>query len=812
MVEAFRKTSLSGIAVLGLILAACAGPEGPQGVQGPTGEAGPAGPEGPAGTAGAGCTVTDNGDGTKTIACEDGTSVVVSDGQDVDPATVDDILAQLDKLSATEPESCATCHKGAGVKHQANYDRYSDASNLTMTIDSVVSEADGSGGFDSVMTFSITQGGLPFIDADGLPTLEQKRFMAVGYDASTSEFLDDEAYSNPVSLGNGQYQVTGTGFAFAPEQTDAIVYAYIADGPINVESGGHISLYDDVASAGLSFGAADQYDSVANSSGCSKCHGSPYMKHGYRASQVDNLAEFAACKACHYDNRNGSHIDWQMLVDDPARYAEIWNGADPTAAEQAKYAYTANVMNDVHMSHAMEFPYPQSMANCNTCHAGKLDRVLADENFTVETCKSCHPVDGSAEYGTASRALNTLLPTGHDLQMDCQSCHFEGNTAGRPTFRDIHSGYNKQIFTADGTRYTDIFSVTIDSASYDANSHVLNVKFHATEAADSTVAFDPADIVPTLMVGLYGYDTKDYIVSPHGRDADRNRLLEFAVDGTTTNPRFDVVSDANGSWDIDVDLSMWTDMIGNTVKRAEIAVMPDLRLIVGQKDDHTNGETDDTTFALNSVSRTFDLVDDAFDDGFYQDIVDVQGCNSCHNALGTTFHSPDRGGNIRVCRLCHVTSSGGSHLEMQSRSIDSYVHAIHSFQAFDPGDIDFSDPVQKMRYEMHIEHNYPEFTIMDCESCHYEGTYDVPDQSKSLPGILSGSDDVAGRNIGTVPAVVTGPATRACGGCHRAELINEDDANGLAAFYAHTKNGGYVVEDEPGVFEAIVQTIMSMFQ
>ena len=52
-------------------------------------------------------------------------------------------------------------------------------------------------------------------------------------------------------------------------------------------------------------------------------------------------------------------------------------------------------MNDVHMSHAMEFPYPQSMANCVTCHAGKLDTVLADTNFTITTCRSCHPVTGA---------------------------------------------------------------------------------------------------------------------------------------------------------------------------------------------------------------------------------------------------------------------------------------------------------------------------------------------------------------------------------------------------------------------------------
>ncbi len=76
-------------------------------------------------------------------------------------------------------------------------------------------------------------------------------------------------------------------------------------------------------------------------------------------------------------------------------------------------------MNDVHMSHAMEFPYPQSMSSCVTCHEGKLDTVLADANFTVATCKSCHPVTGAKAaakegedpaWDTTGLALKTILP------------------------------------------------------------------------------------------------------------------------------------------------------------------------------------------------------------------------------------------------------------------------------------------------------------------------------------------------------------------------------------------------------------------
>jgi hypothetical protein len=234
------------------------------------------------------------------------------------------------------------------------------------------------------------------------------------------------------------------------------------------------------------------------------------------------------------------------------------------------------------------------------------------------------------------------------------------------------------IYTDNGTRYSDIFTVSIDGASL--NGNMLGITFSADKNGNAP-GLDVTDIIPTVMVGLYGYDSKDFVVSPHSRDDDGNRLLEFTIDGESTNPRFTVISASAGTWKVRADLSMWADMIADgTVKRAEIAVLPYLGKVVGQVDSHDNGETNDTVYAVNAPSRTFDLRTLAFDDGYYDPIVKVgTGCNTCHDALATTFHSPDRGGNIVVCRLCHVPSSGGSHLEMQSRSIDSYVHAIHLF-------------------------------------------------------------------------------------------------------------------------------------
>ncbi|MEJ2556728.1 MAG: hypothetical protein P8186_10970 [Anaerolineae bacterium] len=394
--------------------------------------------------------------------------------------------------------------------------------------------------------------------------------------------------------------------------------------------------------------------------------------------------------------------------------------------------------------------------------------------------------------------------------VDCASCHGEGK--GAPTFSQIHTGDDKAIYTADGQRYSDAISTTIDSAAFDGD--MLDIQFSAVESTDLE-GLDVADIAPTVLVGLYGYDTKDYIIGPHERlfddngdgtiDSNDQRTLEYDVG--EEHPRFTTVSAEGGSWEVTADLSAWTDLIADgTVRRVEIAVMPALQ------------NADGVTLALNAPSRTFDLAADAFADDFYSPIVKVtDGCNNCHDALATTFHTPDRGGNIVVCRLCHITKSGASHLEVQSRSIDSYVHAIHSFQGFDIGDVNFADPVEALHYEEHVAFPFPTHANTNCESCHVEGKYNVPDQTKSLPGILSGTDVLSGkeRTIGDIPSYVSGPGARACGGCHRAVLINEDKASELASFMQHTKQGGYLVEagEDPGTtLGTVIDEIMAIFR
>jgi OmcA/MtrC family decaheme c-type cytochrome len=619
---------------------------------------------------------------------------------------------------------------------------------------------------------------------------------------------------------------------------DGIIVVYGADEVLEVS--GHLTKskypFGGLLRLGAAMGvAAAPYVSAANVSGCENCHTQPFNKHAYIPGTVDDLTAgtasatqgFYVCKGCHSDARDGGHQFWQLLKEAKdadkttaagqalrARAVAVDGGAALTADETTKYAYKRALMNDVHMSHAMEFAYPQSMRNCVTCHDGKMDEttgIFKLANFKAETCISCHAPDGIiGKMKAASFTHPTYVTDVATLKAaSCSTCH-DGATA--PSFKTIHTGgYDPKIYAASGTRYSTSITVAIGAATYDAVNYKLTVPF---TAAGSVGSLQATSITPTVVIGLYGYNTKDFIVGAHSSDANGKRYLEYKW--TDTNPRF-TKSGGSGSWQVIVDLSEWKTMIDDgTIKRAEIAVLPELKsgtLVLG----------------LNAPSRTFDLTVNAFDDAYFTDIVNVQktnvtnskgratvkGCNTCHDQLATTFHSGTRGGNIRVCRLCHVKSNAGGHLEVQSRSIDSYVHAIHSFQPFDVADIDFADAFEAMEYRHHTGTEFPRFGFgngsTDCESCHVTGKYGVSDQSKSLPALWSASDTLTGttRNIGTVPSYVSGPATTACGGCHRAQKIVADDAGALTSLFSHWKSNGYLIENVTTLWNAVVAKVMN---
>jgi len=749
-----------------------------------------------------------------------------------------------------EPEACSTCHTGdivrSGQSHQDAYDEL-----FQQGVIAVSNVQYSNNGTNDTVTFEMTKNALDF-DCTMADSLNVRYAQYTGVD--NAEFISIAGTNDLLSLKGTVTYDAGTNTCTSVNPQTALGDLSALNGIIAVygqdelvDTIGHISLAKYPYAAILTIGTVG-YSSAANTAGCEKCHTVPYYKHGYIRGDVSGTGaqDFWTCKVCHVDNRDGGHTDWQYSVDDPTGWA---TGATTTA----DYSYKTRLMNDVHMSHAMEFPYPQSMANCNTCHEGKLTQTLAPSNFTIETCKSCHPITGGTDAADANgdfaidtrdMALETIwtnlgVLASHETggvitSLACTVCHTGTGAGGAKAFNEIHTGYNPLIYdAATATKYADAITVSIDSVTVTGSN--IDIAFSATGSAG---AYDFADIVPTVQIALYGYGTKDFIASNHDRIGS-DRAGEFTLDGTGTSPYFsnEVDDPTNGSWSVTYTLpTEWAAMVAaGTVSQAEVAVLPGLDHASITTVDHS-GNPVPAQLGLNAVSETIDLTADSatpeiadyFSGANALVSVDgsgtsTKGCNSCHDQLATTFHSGDRGGNITVCRMCHVVMSGGSHLAGQSRSIDSYVHAIHRFQAFDVDEVDFTDPVEVAHYEEHINFLFPDFATINCLACHNQSrtvdsgnraAFDIPSQDKSMPGLLSKVDEVPGGPSITAPEVVTGPAARACGGCHRAEFINADDASGFAAFNQHTKSFGYRIENDSNdvVRDTVIDKIMSMFK
>ena len=813
------------ILVIGILAFAFSGCEGDTGPAGATGPQGPEGPEGPQG---------DQGEGTDAVE---------------------------KALANANVESCNVCHGGAGGYHQAAYDE-AFSSDFLLTIDTVTSVGLAAP-YTLTINFSIDYMNAPFI-AD--PTIADewvtKLFFAISHWDATAEafqlvgnpFDEVAGITGPITNNNeGTYTLTASVDYDINSWDSGGIVGKLGDGDITASwpdaPTSHFNVYDDLSHDAINVGAGPlgaAYTSLANVEGCEACHGKPYRKHGNYEASVAGAPDFTYCKSCHYDDRAGGHEDWQWMVDDPAAWAAFDAPGVPPELE-ATYAYNANVMNVTHMSHAMEFPYPMSMSSCVTCHEGNLTAILDDSSFAPETCKSCHPVNGvnawpegdvtgdAGDYYQANRApaLEYLwteagVDSFHNGDLTtCTQCH---GTDGISSFSDHHTGYDKTVYDATGTTYTALAGVAIDDITISGD--LITVDF---SSLDTTVN-------PTLAISFYGWDSKHHIVPAHERDSNDACVSSRGTVGCniewepgSTKPFFtEDPASIPGDWRVTFDMTGFrpykTDTIPNliaagVIKMAEITIIPELE--VGGVDVN-----------VDAVSTAFELGTSVIDDNYFagtEATVDIAKCDGCHENTGVLIH---RGGgrygdSMQACKVCHNPTFDGGHLEMQSRSIDSYVHAIHAFQAFDEDDVyNFEDPatapdpVEVKRNEMHKTHTFPNFTSLSCEGCHLAGTYEVPNQALSMPGVQSPSwdfDDPDHRLIGTVPDMVQGAASRACGSCHRAAFIKADAAGDLAAFDAHTAAFGTFVEntpkdnnaddlDEEPVLFGVIDKIMGLFQ
>ncbi len=682
----------------------------------------------------------------------------------------------LDSLNAAaeevEPESCAVCHPTAGTDHQANYDDAMDTT-LNLTFGTVTATPVGDGTFTTTVPFTITKGGVAVdstVSGGKIAAFVQQRFGYAVYDATTGTF-PTAAYFSTSGLtndGGGAYHLTDT-LDIDITATTTEVYSYVTQDPIlNAGSydgeDGHIQLYREVFNAGQKPGTPFTYTSAAAVSACEKCHGTPYLKHGYRGADATNLDSFGACKVCHYDTRAG-HSSEEFFGD-------------------ASYAYTADVMTDVHASHLNVFPYPQEMANCVTCHSGtKLtDETLIDENFTRAVCTSCHADVDATTNTTVALPLSAIKPFWHDsaAYTNCENCHSPAGASYSSTttgFADVHPGYDmtKYASVADAEAGTLRYTYFVDGVTYDATASSLTITWGAKDAADAAVNVLNLDATAgpvflglpaerdnesegiRILVGYYGWGTHNVAAYDQYRKDDviANTTYDSTTGiATTTFPLTDKLATYDAS-------------------KLEIG-------IIGVP------EVDGTMVAVKSVTKGIVLADGSLVDR--SGIVADAKCNACHDNIvihTNSSHGHTAVGNVNSCLFCHNTSSA-AHVTNQSRAIDSYLHDLHTF---------VEEP----------EFVYPMFSLQNCESCHvgatdaYNAPYNVPDQLAASGALIDAPDE----------PVTVGPGSKSCGSCHRANALKDGDLSGVAEINSHTKVFGYRVPESVMSFVDVMNAIFA---
>ena len=680
--------------------------------------------------------------------------------------------ATASPMATAAPESCATCHTDAGSMHQSDYSTArtqgtnatsplrGEITNVTVT-DSGTTDADGNELYDVSADFTFTD---PTVNPN---TLDQKRAMWAVFtpDASlaTGGTIPDAGSLDMAPTANG-FTLTGQVPYFFNDGTnggtiDGDIYCYFAKDPLKgATDGGHVQMYKEVSNIGYKFGTWT-YTPAVDVSTCEKCHGTPYLKHGYRGAVATNLDDFVACKNCHYDTREGE--DGSVFFGD------------------ANYAYTANVMTDVHASHNNEFPYPQSMANCVTCHTystdaakDKFDMTLSDANFTKEICTTCHADVDPNTNTVVPLPLTKVVPHSIPAQA-CNSCHVTGGIA--PTFQQVHPGFDKLKYAslADAAAGDLRFTYSIDNITYDKTANTLTITWGAKDAAGNAQNVLNADVtagpaflgLPSdrnnesegvrVLVGYYGWGSNNVA------DYDNIRKDDILADSTY-----------DASTGLATTVFPLSDKL-TTYKATKLDVG-----VIGVPEIQDGSATHFA--AVDAVTMDIDLATGTNAERVSP--VDNANCNTCHDHIlmhkGDT-HGHTTVGNENACVFCHNTSSAAGHYDQQSRSIDSYVHAVHVF------------PTE--------EFIFPTFTTEDCEACHKPGTYNVPDQTEWIGSVIGGPEG----------NVTVGPASRACGSCHRAQDIKESATGALDSLNQHTKQFGYRVPTADAPYTDVINAIES---
>lgn len=453
--------------------------------------------------------------------------------------------------------------------------------------------------------------------------------------------------------------------------------------------------------------------------------------------------------------------------------------------------------------------YPGDNQNCSSCHMSDADlaAVLA-EPVSRAFCGSCHGEVGGRNVGPANVTMDwDSFTWGSDVIQNlhlglaplanCATCH-DGETA-RETVGEFHVGFNPEMVAAE--------NLAIEITGVEAAGLANPLEF-------TWEAFDPTTDV------LYNACNEDLANGPvflgnyaarlayyQGDDIANVGVGSFGQPGATTN-----ITSANTVCDINgVATTTMNFHAGAVAERAQLTFDGRARVNI---DGFPNQQA-----RVPVPSFSFMIADGA--ENQRRQIVDTNKCIGCHR--GNMYrHGGGRNDNIESCIACHNPSATDQGVReglgidasnsydgknAESFSMAYNMHAVHGVgessafyivyrgrglygyggpdtdprnwpvdangnpTAYAPGQLVFgSDPPTNITHYLK-KVNFPN-RLNNCQACHFEGTYGIPDQSLALAISVDSGVDGADQTDDRLMS----PASAACMSCHQSSNSAEQAA------------------------------------
>lgn len=519
--------------ILALLLAtslgACVreGAEGEVGLAGDDGAPGVDGAQGEPGTDGSSCTVVDNGDGTATITCTDGTTVTIRDGVDgVDGVDGDDgIVAQCTVDDNHDGTATITCTDGSTVtvgiesdssanegfrvadlhgqavvlstgQFETNNKEFVDVTIVSaaadaagvVTVDFTVEDEDG----DPIINLaSLSAGIAKLVPGAGGTASEWQSYIYRTQTVSGSSFpmpngtqaaqanMQSSSSGTLVNHGDGSYTYTFGGniaSVVRPVDLTPITYdrslthrAYITIGGSSGPTGdAHFDFVPDGTAL------TDTRDIVQTES-CYACHGEKdFRAHGGNRLSVEG------CVVCHNpgtsDPHSGNTVDLKVMIHKihaggelmsiPGADGIVWDNPATVVDESADNGEYA-IYGYGNTPHSWEkAAFPAVIENCEKCHQGAGVDVDAWKTVpTRDACGSCHDtIDWTSGVGHDQNGA----PGAQGSDAGCAFCH--GPTASKPV-SEAHDWMTKWI--TDDPRKIPEFSVELTLSTPANGTHFV---------------------------------------------------------------------------------------------------------------------------------------------------------------------------------------------------------------------------------------------------------------------------------------------------------------------------------------------------